>query len=319
MKQVQQEVAAAGEKGLLVSIIVSIYSSKRYDDLVDLIDGVRGQTYGHNEMIIVVDENVDLYNKITEHLAAHDYRNVFPVFNPDNRGLSYSRNLGVDLAKGDVVAFIDDDAVPEPQWIEAIAQCFVKCVGAVAGHVAPKWESNSMVWFPRELFWMISCTYQNNLETKAEIERGFGVNMAFRRDLLTRMGGFNEKLGINGKKWLGGEDTDMFLKVREAGWKVIYSPDAKVAHKIFRDRLCLKKIVKRAFDGGKSIAALKKYRRYAIKNSTEQNYLKTILFEYYPATLRRFLTFCAHTIKQVVAVSATVLFVGIGYIYGFFS
>jgi glucosyl-dolichyl phosphate glucuronosyltransferase len=300
----------------LVSIVISIYSEKRFDDLVELLDRINGQSYGKHEAVIIVDENEPLYFRIMSHVTQKNYYDVNVVFNPENKGLSYSRNLGIKNAIGEYVAFIDDDAVPELTWVESLVNSFAPDVGAVAGHIVPGWENVAMAWFPKELFWMISCSYNMTPDQKGEVERGFGVNMVFRKDLFHKLGDFNEKLGINGKKWLGGEDSDMFLRVRESQWKVVYAPDAKVIHKIPGDRITFRKIIKRSLAAGTSIVAMKRYRQYAIKNSTESSYLKKIVFEFYPSTMIQFLGSCKKLVKQISAVSITVAFVGIGYIYG---
>lgn len=300
----------------LVSIVVSIYSEKRYYDLIELIDRINGQTYRKHETIVIVDENENLYYRIMSHVTEHNYYDVNVVYNPINRGLSYSRNLGIDNASGEYVAFIDDDAVPDPAWVESLVKSFAHDVGAVAGHIVPCWENADMAWFPKELFWMISCSYTMTPDEKGEVERGFGVNMVFRKALFHKVGGFNEKLGINGKKWLGGEDSDMFLKVRDSRWKVVYAPDAMVIHKIPGDRIYFKKIIRRAFVAGTSIVALKRHQPSAMKSSTESSYLKKIVFEFYPSVMIQFLRSCINLVKQISAVSLTVAFVGIGYIYG---
>jgi GT2 family glycosyltransferase len=306
----------AGMVPSLVSIVISIYSEKRFNDLVELLDRINSQSYQKREAIVIVDENEQLYFRIMSHTAEKNYTDVHVVFNPLNKGLSYSRNLGIKNAHGEYIAFIDDDALPEPTWVESVVKSFAHDVGAVAGHIVPGWENMSMAWFPKELYWMISCSYNMTPDRNGEVERGFGVNMAFRKDLFRKLGGFNEKLGINGKKWLGGEDSDMFLKVRESKWKVIYAHDAQVIHKISGDRIILKKIVKRAFDGGISLAVLKRYRQYVVKNSLESSYLKKILLEFYPSAVLQFLTSCKNLLKQISMVSIAVAFVGIGYIYG---
>jgi len=111
-----------------------------------------------------------------------------------------------------------------------------------------------MSWFPKELHWMISCSYIMTPNQKEEVERGFGTNMAFKRYLLDDVGMFDTNLGIKGKNWVGGEDTDMFLSIKEAGKKVIFNPDARVLHKVYAYRISTKNIMKRAFDGGVSVA-----------------------------------------------------------------
>lgn len=88
----------------LVSIVISIYSEKRFDDLVELLDRINGQSYRKHEAVIIVDENEPLYFRIMSHVTQKNYYDVNVVFNPENKGLSYSRNLGIKNAIGEYVA-----------------------------------------------------------------------------------------------------------------------------------------------------------------------------------------------------------------------
>lgn len=306
-----------------ISIIISIYSIKRYDNIVDLSQNINIQTYNDIETIIIVDENIELYNKI-ENLLSNN-KNVKIIFNHENRGLSYSRNIGIMNSTGDIVAFIDDDAIPDPRWAEVIANTFNNDdIGAVTGDIIPVWEYEYMSWFPIELHWMISCSYIMTPRHICEIERGFGTNMAFRRDLINDIGMFDINMGIKGRTWIGGEDSDMFLNVRDIGKKILFIPDAKVFHKIYSYRTNLKNIIKRAFSGGMSVAIMKRSRKkklknYDIKNSTENRYLKTLIFYFYPSKFKELIKRpCILPLKQMLTVFIVILTEGIGYLYGLY-
>lgn len=307
-----------GKTPVKLSIVASAYSLDRYNDLIDLLNGIEQQTYKDGEIIIVIDENKELYNRTDEYISSNNLHGIKLVFNSENKGLSYSRNIGITHATGDIIAFIDDDAIPDPEWAETIINTFNDDnVGAVTGDVIPLWEHEEMSWFPKELHWMISCSYIMTPDQKEEVERGFGTNMAFKRDLLDDAGMFDTNLGIKGNNWVGGEDTDMFLSIKEAGKKVIFNPDARVLHKVYAYRTKTKNIIKRAFDGGVSVAVMKKVRRYDMKNSTEDAYLKRLLFGFYPKVFRELVRKPSIIpVKQMAAVGAVLMFEGIGYLYG---
>jgi glycosyltransferase involved in cell wall biosynthesis len=300
-----------------LSIVASAYSFDRYNDLIDLLNGIKEQTYKEGEAIIVIDQNKELYGKISEYILLNNLHGIKLVFNSENRGLSYSRNIGVTHATGDIIAFIDDDAIPYPEWAEEILNTFNDDeIGAVTGDVIPLWEYKEMSWFPKELHWMISCSYIMTPHKKEEVERGFGTNMAFRKDLLYKVGMFDTNLGIKINNWVGGEDTDMFLSIKEIGKKVIFNPDAKVLHKVYAYRIGTKNIIKRAFNGGMSVAIMKNIRLYNIKRSTEHNYLKKIFFEFYPDAFKGLTMKSSVTsLKQIVIVSIVIMFEGLGYFY----
>ena len=301
----------------LISIIVSTYSTKRINDFQNLLKSIRNQSYQNIEIVISVDENKELYHKI-EKLIPEIEKNIKIIFNPRNEGLAHSRNIGVKNADGDIIAFVDDDAILFPDWAESIVKTFDgNNIGAVAGDIIPLWENNNMSWFPRELFWMISCSYSMTPDHKCEVERGFGTNMAFRKDIFYKVGMFDSEFGINGEKWTGGEDTIMFLKVKDNGDKVFFNPDAKVFHKIYFYRIKMLNIVKRAFNGGYSVAKMNKLRKYNISDSTEERYLRTLLFEFYPRGFKKLLTKkSVESLKQIFAVTMVIVSESIGYLIG---
>lgn len=309
------------DTGINASIVISTISTNRYNDLIDLLDGIKVQTYDHVETIMIVDENIELYDKIKNLVCEN--KNIKIIFNPKNMGLSYSRNIGIENATGDVIAFIDDDAIPVPKWIEIIVGAFNNSdVGAVTGNVFPIWENEYISWFPKELHWMLSCSYIMTPDKISEIDRGFGTNMAFKKELLEKVGKFNTKLGINGGDWIGGEDTDMFLDIKCIGKKVLFIPDAKVFHKICINRVNLNNIIKRAFNGGISVAVMKrlrekKHRNYEVKNSVEGKYLKKLLFDFYPDALNNSIKNPSSVyLKQMAIVFIVMFSESIGYFYG---
>lgn len=305
-----------------VSTIVSTYSDNRYYDLIELMDALRKQINEYNEIIIIIDANQHLYTTIKNHALKYGNSNIKVIFNPENKGLSHSRNIGIHHSNGDILAFIDDDAIPCPDWTNEIIKTFLKDdkIGAVTGDVIPVWEDNNMSWFPKELHWMISCSYTLTPKKEKEIERGFGTNMAFRRKVFQRVGEFNTKLGINGKNWVGGEDTDMFLRVKDNGTKIIFNPDIKVYHKISKERIYIKNLIKRAINGGFSVAIMKRLFKYNPSNSTEKVYLKNLLFKFY---MRKFkdliIARSGVALRQLIIVTIVLFCEFIGYSFGLFS
>lgn len=304
---------------MMLSVVVSAYSLKRLHDLTDVIDGIKNQTYNPIEAVIVIDESKELFDKINNHISINNLKNMQVIFNPENKGLSYSRNIGIKYSNGSIVAFIDDDAVPSVNWAKCVIETFNEDpqIGAVTGDIIPLWEYENMSWFPKELFWMISCSYIMTPTKKEEVERGFGTNMAFNRQLLLEVGMFNTNLGIKANNWIGGEDTDMFLNIKEKGKKVMFNPDARVLHKIYVHRTNTKNIIKRAFNGGVSVAIMKKVRKYNMKNSIENTYLKCLLLEFYPKKFVEILRKpSVIPLKQIVIVSAVMIFESMGYLHG---
>ena len=138
--------------------------------------------------------------------------------------------------------------------------------------------------------------------------------------MFQRIGEFNTKLGINGKNWVGGEDTDMFLRVKNNGVKIIFNPNVKVYHKINKERIYTKNLVNRAINGGFSVAIMKKLFKYNPSNSTENTYLKDLLLKFYLRKLKDLIIARSNiALKQLIIVTIVLFCEFIGYSFGLFS
>jgi GT2 family glycosyltransferase len=305
-----------------LSVVVSAYSLDRYHDLTEVLDGLNKQTYDSFEKVVVIDKNKELFNNISDYIKINGINNVKTIFNPENRGLSYSRNLGIENSTGSIIAFIDDDAIPSRNWAKSIIETFEedKFIGAVTGDIFPLWEYEDLSWFPKELHWMISCSYVMTPNTKQNFDRGFGTNMAFKREVFLKAGNFDTTFGINGKKWVGGEDTEMFLRVNKLGMKIIFNPEIYVQHKVYRHRVEIRNVIKRAFNGGYSVSLMKKKLNYTVLDSKENRYFKHILLKFYPSKFKEFiLKPSVILLRQIFAVSIVLFFELAGYMYGAFG
>ncbi|MEO1611823.1 MAG: glycosyltransferase, partial [Pseudomonadota bacterium] len=148
------------------------------------------------------------------------------------QNISRSRNIGLALAQGDIVAFIDDDAAPEPGWLDAISGGFhAEDIGAVGGYVRGR-NGVDFQWRG-----MLIDRYGGHAPASpgdiAEVEvdeatelfpTTVGVNSAFRRAALTGIGGFDEHFHY----FL--DESDACLRMQMAGWRIYLAPQAEVHH-----------------------------------------------------------------------------------------
>ena len=236
-----------------VSVVICAYTDQRWSQLLAAIASVQGQDVRAHELIVVVDHNAGL----AERLGAEVGDEVVVVPNQHAPGLSGARNTGVALATGVVVAFLDDDAGAEAGWLRAYAEAFrdTGVIGA-GGVIVPRWASERPRWFPLEFGWVVGCTY-TGAETRAhEIRNPIGANMAFRRSDLVASGGFSEDLGRVGTTPLGCEETELSIRLKTSApsARIMHVPAAVVHHHVGEARTHLRYFARRCWCEGLSKA-----------------------------------------------------------------
>lgn len=140
-------------------------------------------------------------------------------------GLACARNAGLALARGDVVAVIDDDVIVAEDFLQRVASEFAAHdrVGVIGGRVE--------LWDPTDQPFTILTEDRDKSMAVSDHPAGFihGCNMSFRRGILDKIGGFDERFGTG--SWLMAcEDTDFYFRAFRAGFEVRYSPHILVYH-----------------------------------------------------------------------------------------
>jgi len=270
-----------------VSVVVSVYSKDRLGYLLGCIDSLRRQLVKPFEVIVVLDPNPDLIEFYRARLN-DDVRVVVS----DRLGLSNARNAGVKSARGDIVAFIDDDAVADRDWLRNLLKNYeVPEVVGVGGLIKPLWESDRPIWFPEELDWIVGCSYKGLPEHRAYVRNPIGCNMSFRRKIFDEVGFFRSDIGRFGKLLLGSEETEFCIRILEKNpcLKIVYEPSAVVYHRVSSDRVSFSYLLKRSFGEGLSKALIVNSGRnlnHAL--TTENRYLRYLIGIAVPSRLKRF-------------------------------
>lgn len=183
------------------------------------------------ELVIVDNSSTDDTAAVARTVAdAHPDR--VRVVLEEEIGLSAARNAGVAATTAEIVAFVDDDAYPEPGWLTALMKGFsrpeVMCVG---GPVAPLIEGEFPTWFRGRFLPYLTVWDLGGEEIElAYNEYPRGANIAFRRSGLDKVGGFSVHLGRKGASLLSCEEIELCLRLERAGFATLYQPGARVRH-----------------------------------------------------------------------------------------
>lgn len=217
-----------------VSVIICAYSMKRLDRLEAAIRSALEQDAAGVEVIVVIDHNPELMS-----LVARRFPGVTVLANQGERGLSDARNTGVARATQEIVAFLDDDALAERDWLSRLMAHYADPgVVAVGGGIVPVWPAARPSWFPPEFDWVIGCSYRGLPEQLAEVRNLIGCNMSVRRSCIAAVGGFKTDLGRVADNAAGCEETEFFIRLKEgfAQGRILLDPAARVHHFITEER-----------------------------------------------------------------------------------
>ena len=196
-----------------ISVIVCTYNGAR--TIRDCFEGLARLDYPNFEVIVVNDGSSDGTAAIA---AGYDFR----VITTENLGLSSARNTGMEAATGEIVAYIDDDAYPDPHWLTYLAATFLntKHVGVGGPNIPPQGEGPIA-----ECVANAPGNPAHVLLSDHEAEHSPGCNMSIRKDCLQAIGGFDPGFRV------AGDDVDVCWRLQQRGWTLGFSPAAMVWHR----------------------------------------------------------------------------------------
>jgi glucosyl-dolichyl phosphate glucuronosyltransferase len=216
------------------------------------------------EIIIVDNGSVDGTQAVVKRAAGRTGAPPVQYCCVERPGKSYAVNEGLRRSSGDLIALTDDDAQPEPGWLESLASAFDD-TGAdfVAGRMRPVWEIVPPRWISPAVHGAIAIS--DNGDRRVAIVHGgnegivpIGANMAIRRQVFEKLGGLRVDLGKLEGSLRTGEDHELFLRMLQAGCRGTYEPTAVVHHWVPATRLTRHYFRRWFYQNGRDVARLER-------------------------------------------------------------
>lgn len=170
-------------------------------------------------------------------------------------GVSRARNRGLAEARAPIVAFTDDDCIPEADWVEALLEAFRRPeVGAAGGRIRVGWPAGEPPpWVPdRYLGYWGALDLGEAPGALGPGATPYGGNLAVRRAVALDLGGFDPELGFRGATLMGSEDVDLMERLRRAGWEVHWQPAAQVTNRLAAERTTRRYLLRRLYGQGQT-------------------------------------------------------------------
>ncbi len=211
--------------------------------LVAAMDSVLAQSYPVAELILCIDHNPEMAERCRR-LWGDREDAAIPTFVLENKyegRLGSARNTGVEQASSEIVAFLDDDAAADRDWLKfLVAPYEQRDVVAVGGAPLPVFETSRPAWFPPQLDWVFGCYYDGLPTQLGPADRLIGASMSARREALGAIGGFHSD---------NHDDMDMCHRLahREGPHSIVMDPRAVVYHNVVAERVTWNYLWRRCF------------------------------------------------------------------------
>jgi glucosyl-dolichyl phosphate glucuronosyltransferase len=244
------------------TVIIPAYTLNRWGLLSDAVASVEAQTRPPIELILCIDHNRELLERCEERWGKNVSAAGFPIHVVPNRfeqdeegagahvkahgskrrfGAGWARNSGAEIACGDVLVFLDDDAAAAPDWLEHLLAPYDDSrTVAVGGAPLPAYETDRPPWFPANFDWVFGCAYEGMPKELAPVGHLIGANMSVRRGVFEEIGGFHS---------IDFDDLDLCMRVaaQRPGQHLLYEPRAIVHHYVPAQRVAWRYFWRRCF------------------------------------------------------------------------
>ncbi|HET9518008.1 MAG TPA: glycosyltransferase family 2 protein [Actinoplanes sp.] len=255
-----------------VSVVIPCHSDDGWDTLVGAVRSALSQQPSPDAVVVVVDHNPRLYDRARRELSG-----VTVLENKFEQGASGTRNTGAWHTSTPLVAFLDGDITAGPQWLAALVAPFEDpSVVGTGGAIAAAWARSRPWWLPDELLWAVGASYTGMPVTNAPVRNVWSASMAVRRAAFAAVGGFREGFGKIGSRNRP-EDTELCLRMAEAGGGWIYVPGAVVEHDVPAERSTFRFLLRRCYAEGRGKVQMARLSPGTGSLNAERSYLSRTL------------------------------------------
>lgn len=240
---------------MFVSVAIQTYNrSGMLAQTLESLRQLRPPVAADYEVLVVDNNSKDDTPEVIRRYADELAPRLRSVFEP-RQGLSHARNRALAEAKGDIVAFTDDDVCVDPGWLQALCDAFAKYSASVVGGrsylIYPTPEGRPS-WLPAERETLYS-RLDHGPEVCVGIDKDlFGLNFSVLKRAAIEAGGFDVTFGRRGTNLACGEEEDLLNRIRQAGGIVVYEPGAVVGHRVLPERLTKRWLLRRVYQGAAS-------------------------------------------------------------------
>lgn len=256
----------------MLSIIICTYNRDKY--IYNVLKSIAENDFPASQYeIVLIDNNCTDNTKSECNLFTQNYTQViFRYFVETNQGLSYARNRGIKEAKGDILIYVDDDALINKEYLSTYANFFNEYsnIDAAGGPIIPQYETQEPSWMSHYTKRLLTgYKYLGNVVKKfPNNDFPGGGNAAYKKSVFDKIGLFNVDLGRKGDSLMGAEEKDIFDKMLSLNMQFYYLPNAILYHIIPEKKLSKEYFNKLTYSIGQSerlrtlkISKLKYYKR----------------------------------------------------------
>ncbi len=247
-----------GVHPLFITVAIQTYNrSATLAETLESLRNLRRPETAEYEILVVDNNSKDDTPQVIQRYRDLLAPRLRSVVEP-RQGLSHARNLALQEAQGQIVSFLDDDVIVDPDWLSAVVAAFEEHSAAVVGGRSYLiFRSRRPTWLPQHYeFFLSRLDYGDQVIVDTDKDL-YGLNFSVRKDVAVHAGGFNPSLGRCGPVSLrSGEESDLLRKIRAGGGVAVYEPRAVVGHIVLPQRLTMKWFLRRAFAAGVDIETM---------------------------------------------------------------